>query len=932
MPDNNPSTTPCLPSASADFWQCKLAAFLHDSPSKALDIRCHEERADAAQARTSLPDGASFAHAADHTAAAADRIPFPYYKTSGLSCAFDGVANRFRHPLDGQCGLSFEKKFASASQAEEVEQLLQPVVDIPDFWTPADKARADYFSHWRLWLDQASQKDARFAFLPADTRIPDHTIWNHTAITAAFATCGDTPALLRFQLGPVQEFITAARSTRDLWSASFLISWLMMTGLKKLTEYAGPDSVISPNLHGQPLFDLHWKKELWSQLSTGGKTRWESFKHENNRAALTTPNLPNVFLALVPAAQAAGLAAQVEAAIRYEWLRCIADDVFKYAIRPDSAASKRRDRFDRQIARHLSIAWQTTPFPTAPTQADAILEIRARAAQLPTPDILDRLDTLLEAFEKHLPKNHRDNRFYLPGTRELERARLNNIGVAWPLLVALNQWQLDAARQTRAFDAWNTGGWETASSHNSKDALNGREEMITGGTEKILDADLTADARKRFPHDDEVGATTLVKRLWHLAYLCRKDREWGYTPDDFAMPNTHSLALGEPYANTTDENADQSPDDGKYYAILAFDGDDMGQWVSGAKTPPLRTQLADYTDASGAPKGALEYFTRDEHKDAFNQLLDNPRPLNPAYSLQFSQALSNFALHIVPRIVAAHNGRLLYAGGDDVLAMLPAQNALDCASDLQRAFRGLAPNKACGIRQIAPEIASGFLALEDYAFTSEKRAFSFPALKDDSGNPIPILVPGPRATASTGIALAHFKAPLQDVVQAAFAAEKRAKKLSGKHAFAISAFKRSGEITEWDARFDAPGDHADNDKHHRGATDALHWILHAIDEEILSAKFPHRLIQLVEPYRSNRGIEDASGFDAIATIERDLDTVIDRQRGKKHDKEKHNATIGHIREHLITYLRYLPAHDTGTVLSSLVGLLTIAAFLARQPE
>ena len=33
--------------------------------------------------------------------------------------------------------------------------------------------------------------------------------------------------LLLFQLGPVQESIAQARSTRDLWSGSYLLSWLV---------------------------------------------------------------------------------------------------------------------------------------------------------------------------------------------------------------------------------------------------------------------------------------------------------------------------------------------------------------------------------------------------------------------------------------------------------------------------------------------------------------------------------------------------------------------------------------------------------------------------------------------------------------------------------------------------------------------------------
>lgn len=60
-------------------WKRKLAAYLHDPPSKALDIRTHGERSDAAFNQAGFSDsevGEYFAHA-DHTAAAMDRLPFP---------------------------------------------------------------------------------------------------------------------------------------------------------------------------------------------------------------------------------------------------------------------------------------------------------------------------------------------------------------------------------------------------------------------------------------------------------------------------------------------------------------------------------------------------------------------------------------------------------------------------------------------------------------------------------------------------------------------------------------------------------------------------------------------------------------------------------------------------------------------------------------
>jgi CRISPR-associated protein Cmr2 len=130
--------------------------------------------------------------------------------------------------------------------------------------------RARFFAHWRLWRKNAVEKDYRFGFLPADTRIPDHTIWTHNQVTSAIAGCFSNSelkaAFLKFQIEPVQEFIAAARSIRDLWSGSFLLSWLMTAGLKALSEEVGPDAVIFPSLYGQPLFDLRWRDELWAKV------------------------------------------------------------------------------------------------------------------------------------------------------------------------------------------------------------------------------------------------------------------------------------------------------------------------------------------------------------------------------------------------------------------------------------------------------------------------------------------------------------------------------------------------------------------------------------------------------------------------------------------------------------------------------------------
>jgi hypothetical protein len=860
----------------SELWKRKLMAFLHDTPTKALDIRSHEERADAAAARA----GADvwFDKSADHLAASSDRIPFPSSKASGLSCSFNGVDNQFHHPLGGQARYQFPFPFASTGQAEECEQVVQPgqLTKLGD-WNNDDAQRADFFAHWRLWPDWLNERDARCAFLPADTRIPDHTIFNHCSVTSAFAGVQeDEPAFLRFHLGPVQAFIAAARSTRDLWSGSFLISWLITTGLKKLSECVGPDAVIFPNLNGQPLFDFLWRDQLWGKMKShvrSNQTIWDGFHW--SQAAILTPNFPNTFLALVPRSQAAELASKVEDAICDEWQK-IANAVWLFAVK--ESKQDNRELFDRQVAHHLAISWQVTPFPKTLGDAEKIIQ-----ETLPDREILHRFQTVRQTFEQDIPQEHRDKRYY----SDAVKSPLNNIGLAWSLIVAFSAWQLDAVRQTRAFSGWSVGG-ASENRGKVKDALNGREEALF--YREIKATMLTNDALGEFDYDDPVGATTLIKRVWHKAYLLKN---FGFNSEDFKMPNTRGIAL-----NT---NWDKNKDDAKYFAVIAFDGDDMGKWVSGEKAPHFGSQLADYTE-NGERKGAKVYF---ENKVKTKSILTTPRPVTPSYHLQFSQALSNFAVHIVPRIVQAHGGRLIYAGGDDVLAMLPAVAALACADDLQRAFSGKSPRKSCGVKEISP----GFLSIKE----------------DQNRNPIPLLVPGSAATASCGIAMAHFKEPLQDVVREAQDSEKRAKKhfkeQNEKNAFAVSVCKHSGEISQWTASF----------KEEKAAFPAYSLIMHAMGENIVSDKFPHRLLEFIAPYRSSGHMKDASDFDFTQAATHDLDLTLDRQRGTNYNTAEGKDIRQRLCDAVSGYLKNLSGTTTEKH-DQFAGLLTVAAFLARQPQ
>ena len=79
-----------------------------------------------------------------------------------------------------------------------------------------------------------------------------------------------------------------------------------------------------------------------------------------------------------------------------------------------------------------------------------------------------------------------------------------------------------------------------------------------------------------------------------------------------------------------------------YFAVLVADGDRMGRAISALGRPERHEAL--------------------------------------------SRALAGFATN-AEVAVSAHNGALIYSGGDDVLAFLPADRVLDCADALQVAFR-----------------------------------------------------------------------------------------------------------------------------------------------------------------------------------------------------------------------------------------------------
>lgn len=1022
------------------FWKRKLAAYLHDPPEKVYDFGEHHHNRARIHAESFGVAGLweSLTRHPDWSAAAADRFIFPSGQKLGENIG-DRTCPCFVHPLLGRgtsaphyCSLPSAE--ISYPPQEDAETWLSHIR--PD-WQSEDP-QILFLRVWRYWSWHAAahhRGEGRGAellhYLPADTRAPDATIWHHCAIVSAFEATrpGDDPkvplkpAFLVFQVGPVQEFIAQARSTRDLWSGSYLLSWLTMHAIKAVADKYGPDAIIFPSLKGQPLYDF-----LEHRLGHS--------PHENE---VLVPCIPNRFLALVP--EDIDVTA-VETAFRTEW-DLIAKECLQWLKERELPFdSAHETRYWQQVKHHWHISWQLWPWQNV-TDTLAAFKLLPMGRNNPI--------HLAKIIAEAIPAIHRDERCYRGGQLDP--------GWAWSAHYHLCQHALDARRAVRDFH-----GLQTDPRHKPghRDALSGREEAVVQADALEKTIRKNDELRHFFRHLEPLGAANLIKRVWHKAYLARLNEvngkghlsplkrartafdsvpsvaagEWieelrkrlnteqelwqGVIDLSGKLASVSGLLHGMSVPRPIDPNTSQkestwleevepelftdrfwaNPDNFEpgaagapetkraaaavsefknrfklgeppsYYAVLAFDGDQIGKWLSGEKSPAVESvispgaaayfaekMLSAMTEQERAefakrlqhanldlrkPKGWESHWPPASPEDWIKAWLASPRPISPSWHLQFSEALANFSLYAARRIVEeVHHGQLIYSGGDDVLAMLPAENAIVCATDLRAAFQGryadMSPECKKLFREEAPE---GFLWL-----ASPKK-----------GEPTwPLLVPGPRITVSVGLAIGHVREPLQDMVAEAQAAEKRAKAPPlvnhfdrnqnamswvsnegwGRNALAVTLFKRSGEIVHWGARFDSNAfsllqyfqAHYRNGNGNQGTPAPI------------SHRFPYRLAELLSKY----GAKNQIGEKLWDVAMREIEFVIDRHTIS--EKEAQLAGLKFSRSELYNYCKkYLadlrnftwePAPGEPPVpaprpLSEFINLFLVEAFISRQ--
>ena len=438
-------------------WKRKLTAYLHDPPHKPRTIATHEDQRQSFLNRLDMEPGAlsDFDRSNDWQAAAADRLVFPDPAKSGLRVDWEANDYEFRHPLGGGCLTPRQFPATPAGMEEAFVSALDGIAPESEDW------KLKFIRSWRLWPERsAREKAAHLAYIVADTRIPDHTLWHHNALAACFTATNGKPAFLLFQIGPVQDFIAQARKTQDLWSASYLLSFLSARAMLAVADAIGPDSIIYPQMRGAPLADWHWWKSGFLGLEEKQKLR--SY-HPNE---LLTPNLPNRFLALVPAGESGQqLAETAENAVRNSW-REIEKSVRSFIANQVGDRCPGWDgQWQAQVDRFPTVDWVVHDWTTTPVALE-------RAAKN-TPALSGGWDAqaLYHAFlwaTEMIPSTHREN--YGP----------NSVGgFAWSLHYAATDWEFAARKNARPFEQW-TKIAQLGAGGMPKDHLDGRNEVLGG--------------------------------------------------------------------------------------------------------------------------------------------------------------------------------------------------------------------------------------------------------------------------------------------------------------------------------------------------------------------------------------------------------------------------------------------------------------------
>ena len=517
--------------------------------------------------------------------------------------------------------------------------------------------------------------------------------------------------IFQFTLGPVQGFVAQARRTRDFWAGSFILSWLSSVAIACIQKQGGDIKFPVPD-------------EAYLRHLTGSPEDGDPIPQQGS--------IPNRFMATTAEVPSGFHPEWVTEAVRKAW-QALAYTVWANDLEV-VAKPETRAIWDRQVANFWEISWvlsdegQTnlldrrknwrSPVPpdepghkcmmmdgwqelsgVTRTNMQEVNAFWGRLAQNGQPGIASDLGEGEQLCAMALIKRRFSRYFH-----EVEVEMPGALGTlyGWPVpcavpsvaFLAAAPWlsRVIAHAPVDAFEAF----------HDAAIGLGGRYAEIAhvGNDASGFDIDIRCVQEAARNRQQTSGFRRRWAGLDGQVYFPTALENPRIFADQAAAKNVlHQLRQLRNAAGIADL---PSP----YYAILLMDGDQLGKHMGDKdKQGPISKALNAFTAGAGD-------------------------------------------------IVRKHNGFLIYAGGDDVLALLPLDDALPAAAALQKFYKAQFENSS-------------------------------------TENPID-------STLSGAIEFVHFRTPLTQVLQDAHKLlDDVAKDETGRDAIAVRVWKPSGMALQW---------------------------------------------------------------------------------------------------------------------------------------
>ncbi len=745
-----------------------------------------------------------------------------------------------------------------AKWLQEVEEfVLATVKDWPD-------PRKVYWWLWRCYpvaLSKAlsdQHPETMLPLLPAETRLPDASLWSHTSTTSALAGAlagyhrdpdryppkgkgvqrqpdaqypKSYPHLVAFTFSPVQELIKASRKMRDFWAGSWLLHYLSARVCWELAWKYGPDIFVYPCLYEQPLIDAWLLKEY---------PKFAEWIEQPSDRALLTAGFPNVITCILPDNGTPGeknpvraAMQQAESALKETW-QGLGDRVLKDLQGKNENWIKNLNptTWDGWLKAQWQIYWVATPIGH-PEMALSHAPPKGEADPAPYETwqahqnaIAQPKNDLLIPTEQAFLKATYETTSQADGTEQsLWFCRPNlNVGSWWAYIFDQLREQLAAMKNAR--------NWTIPTAFGPRSTISGIGPVVHGGEDWITEGDTREIWQRRnlglFDGIEALNATEVVKRglsrilkdgllpkkikqaefyypdlnAGVAGWLCchpepeqaktlylqacnavnqacpwsetNEDYTWGipwakrhgdlphprlinggWLIEDFTSSDPQEKAAELKKLRTTIQTtfpAGQNPTD--WYVLAAGDGDSMSSWLKGAKMDKYHAYFPDKLP----PK--VEKLPP-KLREPFQNFSQENKRMGPATHAALSRALLDFSNQLLPYLTETrYAGRLIYGGGDDVLAYTNLWEWDAWLWDVQQCFQG------------KPDPGEEFKASGDYWCWDTKKACP----PDITQRPLFTL--GQKATISFGVVIAHQSVPLAIALENLWAAEEGAKEHS----------------------------------------------------------------------------------------------------------------------------------------------------------